>query len=769
MPNNLPTFYAVGTASVTTGETTITFSGAVLGTEQDGNIWPHDLFLDPAQPLVPAQRIASVDYEAGTAELAVAWPGDTMTGDPYEVRYVGIIERSTAQSRRLLEQLSVVQANGRGLFYRFDDGTADGDPGSGSFRLNNADPALATEAYIDDLDANGAPVAAEIATWGTGTGPVKGRLWLRSVATPSTFRSYDLTAVTDASGYTKLALDYVGGSGAFSDTEEMMVAFAQRGDQGSGYEYDAEVDEPDDLAEFEDEEAGFRVWIDDLGDTAFGEYAGRSGVAEWNGTDAWSLAAVYTGPKGDQGEKGEKGWSPQLAGETDGSRRVLKLVGYVGGAGDPPTSNVGEYLKADGTFTATIGDAMDIRGPAGANGAGTIASIVEGTGIDVDDTDPANPVISIDPDFVSVPFTPASSSGPASMEFAEDIDNGSNKVTLQAPAALTADATVTLPSKTGTVALESDTDRRNQLLVMCDAAKNAGSYRRYLDTVAFGYKSSGDAHASSTGGAVDTSTGAWKPDAVAGTAIFPTNMTGNSAPSPYVASASHVSAQPYQAFDNSASTYWQGINATVWLKIDRGSGNAISMASYSVQAASGFPDFAPQAWTVEGSNDDSAWTTLDTRSSQTSWSASETRSFTLSSPSAAYRYFRITCTTGNTSGNYIIASWTALGVGTTANAVLILPYETADAARTKVRGIFEIDNVGSGTLGTDWTVEFTCNGGTNWTAASSYTDCGKGQGGRTIVETDEVTCTSGTSVSARIKNLNGKRINVHKAAEKMAA
>lgn len=49
-------------------------------------------------------------------------------------------------------------------------------------------------------------------------------------------------------------------------------------------------------------------------------------------------------------------------------------------------------------------------------------------------------------------FTPASSSGPAGLAFAEDTDNGSNKVTLKAPASVASDIDVTLPSTAGTLA-----------------------------------------------------------------------------------------------------------------------------------------------------------------------------------------------------------------------------------------------------------------------------------------------------------------------------
>lgn len=57
----------------------------------------------------------------------------------------------------------------------------------------------------------------------------------------------------------------------------------------------------------------------------------------------------------------------------------------------------------------------------------------------------------------SVPFTAASASGAATLEFAEDTDNGTNKVTLQGPAS-TADVTVTLPAATGTIVLKDSTD-----------------------------------------------------------------------------------------------------------------------------------------------------------------------------------------------------------------------------------------------------------------------------------------------------------------------
>lgn len=70
---------------------------------------------------------------------------------------------------------------------------------------------------------------------------------------------------------------------------------------------------------------------------------------------------------------GPKGWSPKYAVINDGTRRVFQLVGYVGGEGTEPTDNVGQYVSSSG-YTATIGSAADIRGPAGAGTGDLLAA-----------------------------------------------------------------------------------------------------------------------------------------------------------------------------------------------------------------------------------------------------------------------------------------------------------------------------------------------------------------------------------------------------------
>ena len=71
------------------------------------------------------------------------------------------------------------------------------------------------------------------------------------------------------------------------------------------------------------------------------------------------------GVAGATGAQGQKGWSPILAVVSDGTRRVLQLIDWTGGAGTKPAS--GSYIGSTG-LVAAIGDAVDFRGIQGIQG-----------------------------------------------------------------------------------------------------------------------------------------------------------------------------------------------------------------------------------------------------------------------------------------------------------------------------------------------------------------------------------------------------------------
>lgn len=81
-----------------------------------------------------------------------------------------------------------------------------------------------------------------------------------------------------------------------------------------------------------------------------------------------------TGPAGESGSgAGGNGWTPVLAIVADGERRVLAVSSWAGGTGEPPLAGV--YVGATG-FVSNLVDALDIRGPAGADGSGGGSVIV---------------------------------------------------------------------------------------------------------------------------------------------------------------------------------------------------------------------------------------------------------------------------------------------------------------------------------------------------------------------------------------------------------
>lgn len=97
---------------------------------------------------------------------------------------------------------------------------------------------------------------------------------------------------------------------------------------------------------------------------------------EWNGTK-W----VYLPPPQ---IPGDNGWTPVFAIETDGARRVLKVVDWLDGEGTKPNINV--YVAVGG-FTSVLADAVDIRGPAGVTGGNGLQGDqgvpgIDGRGID---------------------------------------------------------------------------------------------------------------------------------------------------------------------------------------------------------------------------------------------------------------------------------------------------------------------------------------------------------------------------------------------------
>jgi len=129
-------------------------------------------------------------------------------------------------------------------------------------------------------------------------------------------------------------------------------------------------------------------------------------------------------------------------------------------------------------------------------------------------------------------------------------------------------------------------------------------------------------------------------------------MTGNSSPSPYVASASSESTgywggQAFTAFDKESTLFWHSQNGLPnWIQIDLGSSNTKVINKYRVlRRSSG--DHTPLTWDFQGSDNASDWTTLHSVSNISytgNWTAWQT--FTNSN---SYRYYRFYITASTSS------------------------------------------------------------------------------------------------------------------------
>ena len=112
---------------------------------------------------------------------------------------------------------------------------------------------------------------------------------------------------------------------------------------------------------------------------------------------------------------------------------------------------------------------------------------------------------------------------------------------------------------------------------------------------------------------------------------------------------------PWYAFDNNTTTNGWGNNGVMpsWLEYDLGSAQvatSYTLLRSSLQSGGWSKNgYSPSAWTFQGSNDGSTWTTLDTQTGQIIYldAAKATYSF---SNSTAYRYYRIYITAAVSGG-----------------------------------------------------------------------------------------------------------------------
>jgi len=116
--------------------------------------------------------------------------------------------------------------------------------------------------------------------------------------------------------------------------------------------------------------------------------------------------------------------------------------------------------------------------------------------------------------------------------------------------------------------------------------------------------------------------------------------------------------------DGLDTTKWLDNNATSWVKYDFGSGDAQTIKRYRLTSANDVEARDPMDWTLQGSNNDSDYTVVDTRTNESFGNRGETREFTLNGTAASYRYYKLDITANKSSGATAIVQLAEFRVST---------------------------------------------------------------------------------------------------------
>jgi hypothetical protein len=207
--------------------------------------------------------------------------------------------------------------------------------------------------------------------------------------------------------------------------------------------------------------------------------------------------------------------------------------------------------------------------------------------------------------------------------------------------------------KTGYIDSAVMSETYTQAQVATPTAAPAGGAISFPTTIVLSCATSGAAIYFTTNGSTPTSASV---QYNTGSSLVIPSMTSDSfagSDGTYVSSASgYISGgyEPFRAFDDNAgglmNTIWGTTNSgswPVWLKIALPVARTIT--GYKVGNGHGSTSYYARAWTLQGSNDNSSWTTLDSQTLANPWNGALT-TFNLGSP-VTYRYYQLVITANN--------------------------------------------------------------------------------------------------------------------------
>lgn len=175
----------------------------------------------------------STDHPEGSLWIDANHPDYTLfrlEGEPLDWVYTGVDLKGAPGTNG-------IDGTDPGIRYEFDAGSidTDEDPGPGKFVFNHADPSLATEIAIDMQSAEAGNPSAQgiIERWGGSTSPVKGTLLIKEIGAPHKRIEVEVTAVSDETGFFKLAIQNGALAGSIDDEAAYSLQFIPTGNVGA--------------------------------------------------------------------------------------------------------------------------------------------------------------------------------------------------------------------------------------------------------------------------------------------------------------------------------------------------------------------------------------------------------------------------------------------------------------------------------------------------------------------------------------------------------
>lgn len=184
---------------------------------------------------VDGSEYSSKEYAVGTQTRGVAGKGSAKDWATYTG---GTVDDSEYSAKKYAQDAATsaesAAANAVLGKYTFSTTTTMADPGLGVIRFNNATVASVTAIAVDaqTADTSNPNILDYLLTWDDSTSTNKGQLRVAKSSAPGTFGIFNVTGLTNNTGWVELAVTYVSGAGSFSDTDVSFLEFFRSGDAG---------------------------------------------------------------------------------------------------------------------------------------------------------------------------------------------------------------------------------------------------------------------------------------------------------------------------------------------------------------------------------------------------------------------------------------------------------------------------------------------------------------------------------------------------------